>query len=76
MVLKDKYINYENAKIILKLDSLEERRHVLCLKFTHTKKWNKKTIILNVLFPENDKINKLKTRAVQKQAMAEVVSNN
>ena len=33
MLLKDKYINYENAKIILNLDSLEERRHILCLKF-------------------------------------------
>ena len=39
MVLKDKYINYENAKIILNLDSLEERRQILCLKFA--KKWNK-----------------------------------
>ena len=33
MVLRDKYINYENAKIILNLDSLEERRQILCLKF-------------------------------------------
>ena len=33
MVLKDKYINYENAKIILNLDSLQERRQILCLKF-------------------------------------------
>ena len=33
MVLKDKYTNYENAKIMLNLDLLEERRHILCLKF-------------------------------------------
>ena len=39
MVLKDEYIDYENAKIILNLDSLKERRHILCLKFA--KKWNK-----------------------------------
>ena len=40
MILKGKYINYENAKRILNLDSLEERRPILCLKFA--KKWNKK----------------------------------
>ena len=28
MVLKNKYINYGNAKIELKLDSLEEQRHI------------------------------------------------
>ena len=32
MVLKDKYINYENAKIVLNLDSLEEQKHTLSLK--------------------------------------------
>ena len=63
MVLKDKYINYENAKIILNLDSLEERRHILCLKFA---KNGIKHNNLNDLFPENDKIHKMKTRAVEK----------
>ena len=41
-VLKDKYINYENAKIVLNLDSLEAKTHFMpeiCQK-----KWNK-TII-------------------------------
>ena len=33
MVLKDKYINSENAKVILNLDSLEELRHIFCLKY-------------------------------------------
>ena len=52
MVLKDKYINYENAKIILNLDSLEERRQILCLKFA---KNGIKNNNLNDLFPENDR---------------------
>ena len=34
MILKDKYIDYENTKIILSLDSLEERRQIC-------EKWNK-----------------------------------
>ena len=59
MLLKDKWINYENAKIVLKFDSLEERRHILCRKFAHTKKWRKNNN-LNDLFPENDKIHKIK----------------
>ena len=63
MVLKDKYINYENAKIILNLDSLEERRHILCLKFA---KNGIKNNNLNDLFPENDKIHQMKTRTVEK----------
>ena len=62
MVLKDKYINYEDAKIVLNMDSLEERRHILCLKFA--KKNGIKTNDLNV--PENDKIRKMKTRTVEK----------
>ena len=32
-VLKDKYINYLNEKLLLKLVSLEEQRQILCLKF-------------------------------------------
>ena len=65
MILKDKYINYENAKVILNLDSLEERRHILCLIFA---KNGIKHNNLNDLFPENDKIHKMKTRAVEKCA--------
>ena len=63
MVLKEKYINYKNAKILLNLDSLEEQRHILCLKF---EKNGMKNNNLNDLFPENDKIHKMKTRAVEK----------
>ena len=63
MVLKYKYINYENSKIKLNLDSLEERRHISCLKFA---KNGIKNNNLSDLFLENDKIHKMKTRAVQK----------
>merc|ERR1711954_563652 len=61
MVLKDKYINYENAKTILNLDSLEERRHILCLKFAKNgiKKKN-----LNDLFPEKKKKKKKKKKPI------------
>ena len=48
MVLKDKYINYEDAKIVLNMDSLEEQRHILCLKFA-TQKNGIKTNNLNDL---------------------------
>ena len=42
MVLIDKYINYDNAKIVLNWGSLEERRHILCIKFA---KMESRTII-------------------------------
>ena len=33
IILKDKYMNYEQALYDLNLDTLEDRREVLCLKF-------------------------------------------
>ena len=45
------------------MDSLEERRHILCLKFA---KIGIKNNNLNDLFPENDKTHRMKTRAVEK----------
>ena len=63
MVLKDKDVKYENAKIVLNLDSLNEQRHILCLKFS---KNGIKNNNLNDLFLEKDRINKMKTRAVEK----------
>ena len=71
MVLKDKYINYENAKIILNLDSLEERRHISCLKFA---KNGIKNNSLNEPFPENEKIHKMKTRAVEKYKVQHAIT--
>ena len=63
MILKEKYVNYENALIILNLDSLKSRREVLCEKFAkHGIKYNK----LADLFPENNKNHKMKTRESEK----------
>ena len=45
------------------MDSLEERRHILCLKFA---KNGIKNNNLNDLFSENDKTHRMKTRAVKK----------
>ena len=42
------------------MDSLEEQRQILCLKFA---KNGIKHNNLNDLFPENDKTHKMKTRA-------------
>ena len=33
IILGEKYLNYENALEMMKLDSLEERREKICLKF-------------------------------------------
>ena len=63
MIRKDKYIDYENTKIILNLDSLEERRHILCLK---NAKNGIKNNNLNEFFPKKDKTHKMKTGAVEK----------
>ena len=53
LVLKEKYLNYENALLLLNLDSLQTRRKNLCLKFAQTGIKNNK---LNDLFPVNDKV--------------------
>ena len=63
MVLKEKYKGYEDALIILNLDSLQKRREHLNLKFAKTGLENKK---LNDLFPINDKKHKMKTRTKEK----------
>jgi hypothetical protein len=63
LVLKEKYLNYENALLWLNLDSLQTRRKNLCLKFAQTGIKNKK---LNDLFPVNDKVHGMKTRDDEK----------
>ena len=68
MVLKNKYINYGNAKIELKLDSLEEQRHIHNLQ----KKNGINNNNLNDLFPENEKRLKMKTGAVEKYKVQHV----
>ena len=59
LVLKEKYKNYENALILLDLNSLEERRKEMCLKFAKNGIKNK---TLNDLFPMNEKMHPMKTR--------------
>ena len=52
LVLKAKYKNYEDALILLNLDSLETRRKEMCIKFA---KDGIKNGTLNDLFQINDK---------------------
>ena len=63
LVLKEKYKDYENAQIILNLDSLQKRRQDLCLKFA---KNGIKNNTLNDLFPKNEKQHKMETRETPK----------
>ena len=59
LVLKERYMNYENALKILNLDSLEIRRKEMCLKFA---KNGIKNNTLSDLFPINEKVHEMKTR--------------
>ena len=63
LVLKEKYHNYDNALVVLNLDSLETRRNELCLKFAQAGIKNNK---LNDLLPTNNKKHKMETRAIEK----------
>ena len=63
MILLDKYKNYENALFLTNLESLQERRNILNLKFAQSGlKYNK----LNDLLPENEKKHKMEMRNVEK----------
>ena len=59
LVLRERYRDYDNALLILNLDSLQVRRQEMCLKFAKSGIKNGK---LNDLFPINNKIHKMKTR--------------
>ena len=63
MILNDKYKTYENALLMLILDSLQIRRTVLTLKFAKTGIKHQK---LDDLFPENTKQHKMETRNTDK----------
>ena len=63
LVLKDKYKDYENALMILNLDSLQTRREHLTLKFLKTGIRNEN---LDNLFPLSDKKQAMKTRRSKK----------
>ena len=50
VILTDRYKNYENALNVMNMDSLEERREKLCLKFAKACVRNEK---LSDIFPRN-----------------------
>ena len=63
MILKDKYVNYENALMFLNLESLKTRRQFLCEKFANNGiKYNK----LADLIPENKQNHKMEKRKREK----------
>ena len=59
LILREKYKNYDNALMVLNLDTLEKRRQDLILKFAKT---GIKNGTLSDLFPINDKTHKMQTR--------------
>ena len=59
----EKYKHYENALFLTNLESLQERRNILNLKFAQSGlKYNK----LNDLLTENEKKHKMEMRNVEK----------
>ena len=66
LVLKEKYKNYENAILKLNLDTLENRRKELILRFA---KNGIKKNTLNDLFPLNDKKHVMNKRSNEKYAV-------
>ena len=60
VILKDRYKNYENALNVMKMDSLEERREKLCLKFAKACVRNEK---LSDIFPRNNKQHSMEKRS-------------
>ena len=63
IILGDQYLNYKNAMKVLNLQSLEERRESLCLKFA------KKCLIVKKyrsMFPKRHQVQHLKNRGNEK----------
>ncbi len=52
IILKDRYVSYKNALNVIGIDSLEQRREKLCLKFAKACVKHEK---LSELFPKNKK---------------------
>ena len=63
LVLKEKYKNYEDALIILNLETLEKRRTMLCRRFAKNGIINK---TLQDLFPLNNKKHIMNNRYQEK----------
>ena len=66
LILKEKYLNYEDALTKLNLDNLHSRRQHLCEKFAKSGIKHKK---LDDLFPENIKKMKMETRYYEKYSV-------
>ena len=62
-LLRDKYVHYENALLMLNLETLSQRRSNLSLKFA---KSGIKFSTLDDLFPTNKKEHNMKTRECEK----------
>ena len=63
IILKNSYINYEEALKVLKLESLDQRRSRLCLKFAKNCLKNDK---MKQLFPLAEKKHGMDTRSQDK----------
>ena len=63
IILGPKYESYRKALFILNLETLEERRKYLCLKFAQKCTRNEKT---QQMFPLNEKMHHMKTRNKEK----------
>ena len=63
IILKNEFNSYQQALSQLSLDSLDDRREELCLKFALKAQKNEK---MKDLFPINKKIHKMKTKYEEK----------
>ena len=63
ITLKNRYTNYKKGLEILKMDSLDERRRQLCLKFAKNCLKNEK---LNGMFNKKNDIHQMKKRNTKK----------
>ena len=63
LILEEKYRSYENALKILNIESLFDRREILCLDFAKKCLRNEK---MKILFKENPKIHEMETRNKEK----------
>ena len=63
VILKERYKNYKDALDVMKMDSLEERREKLCLKFAKACLKNEKLIDM---FPKNKKDHAMDKRKNEK----------
>jgi hypothetical protein len=62
VILQTRYTNYQNGMKMLKLDTLEERRKLFCLRFAKGCLKNEK---VKSLFPKKENNHKMKNRKVE-----------